>query len=503
MNLRALSYFFLISLIILSCKKDGQTEADKPDLDLPNLTVTGFALNDTIRNTVKVDIKGSDSKGLKSLEIFVNDSLFASSPDTAFSVEWNTLKSPDGNYTVKMVATDKSGNKKELSAKVVVSNALARIRAGLLVGHTHDTSDYYITDSSGKLVGSAKFVKNQHTQGELKIYPKSAYTGQTINLMRVSKSANFPQIIEYFIGLKRGEQFDYSPAPVKYKNETPVGPIPATLLNIPAHDIICISSDRGSMAYPLPWGAKLQLNYYPSSKAFVQIENGNQARHKFFDLPAGVSELSFDLAKANETSVAKNITLPAESQNAYIMAYFHPKPGFVENYVLADKKFSGSTTRVFYPDTLKLPVKGIVQYSHNNINYSQYHYTELPDKLPSANFSLQVKKSQPANFEADMSGDFDYYRILFANKVYVPNDQTYTEILVYATPGNERFDFPNLDTDFGIPGFNLSSFKLRHVEFNKYQGQTGAAKNQLNYTSNMLELPGTRSMIKGSITFND
>jgi hypothetical protein len=100
-----------------------------------------------------------------------------------------------------------------------------------------------------------------------------------------------------------------------------------------------------------------------------------------------------------------------------------------------------------------------------------------------------------------MASGFDHYRILFANKGYIPNDQSYVEALVYATPGHKQFSFPDLKTDFGITGFDLNSFKLRHVQFYKYDGKA-ALKNQFNSFTTLVQEPGIKSVVMGSVTFN-
>jgi hypothetical protein len=499
-NFKIFAFLSILSLIILSCdKKDEQKEP--LDVELPDISFTGFSVNDTLHSTVKAEIKGSDSKGLKSLEIFVNDSLLATNPGPAFTAEWNTLKSPDGDYTIKMVATDISGNKKEVKAKVVVSNALITVGKNVLVSGFWDTADYYITDSAGNILANSSFKINQNVASKVHIYSKNEYSKKTINLIRVHKSSNRNPTIEYYIGIKRGEVLEYVNPGVQYEFPEWVGPVPVTLMNVPAYNNITISTTAGgSVNYPLPFGATAQTSYNAKNKAFVQIENADKASYNFFDIAPGSKDLKFDLSKVTTTSLLKKVTLPSGIKDAYVLAYVYPKAEFAENYVMANKKFSGSSVNIFYPDTLKSPIEGIVQYTRNGFDYMHFFYTEIPNNVTVTDFAFKLKKAQLGNFDADMTGQFDHYRILFENKAYTsPSDQSYVEILVFGSPGNERFSFPDLKTDFGIPGFDMNSFKPTQAQFYKYDGKS-ALKYMFNSFSTLVDVPNTNSATLWSIS---
>lgn len=454
----------------LSCSKGKEPiQVEPPQLTPIKLTVTGLTSNDTLRNTLTAEIKAEHSAGIKTIEVFANDELIASTATAdSLSLSWNTLDMPDGTYSMKVVVSDDAGNKKEQVASVVVSNVLLKINRHLLV--EGDASAYFITDSEGQLISRADFVNDGTHDDVVSLYPTEAFDGPEINLTRVSTASylTFPQI-EHFVGIKRGTHLgEQSIQHGKGRLNEYQNPIPITLKNIPDHDRVLVSTNTLYYQFPSIDGYDYALPYTSGSKAMVLVERQGDARYGLFDIPDGSSKLELDAASADLVPVKKTIRFPAAVSNAYISAYGHVVKDYDEFYTFANKPFSGNSVDVFYPEDLVDTLAGTISYMRNGMSFSNYYFQGIPGEV--AFWDIQAKVSKPgiSDFEIDANGDFGYYRVLFENKPYVGTGEGYIEIAVFASPEHKAFRFPDIAAEMDIPGFNLGQFYPGQLQFYKY-----------------------------------
>jgi hypothetical protein len=275
-------YFSLILFWFFLSACDKKVE----DTELPKLTFTGITNNDTLRNTITAEIKGTDNTGLKSIEVFLNDSLLASSLQPSLGLSWNTLNVKDGDYTIRIVATDNAGNKKAESAKVVVQNALFSFEPNDY-DQDSDNTAYIVTDGDGKILNSFKFTKANAPKPKTRtyIYPKTSFSGSTVNIVRVQHLLSYR--IEYFINLKRGH---YVKSWVGYtlKRDYPnTGVQSFTLKNVPSLLTTGVVSGIDGTGYLIPARADtLKISVNKDSKLLALYENNNEAKYNGQQAPA-------------------------------------------------------------------------------------------------------------------------------------------------------------------------------------------------------------------------
>ncbi len=76
----------------------------------------------TLNGTYTVTVHGEDAFGISHIEIYLNDSLVFNTSAVEANWIWNTTTVADGNYTLKAIAYDQTGNTAETSILVTVKN---------------------------------------------------------------------------------------------------------------------------------------------------------------------------------------------------------------------------------------------------------------------------------------------------------------------------------------------------------------------------------------------
>jgi len=77
-----------------------------------------------LRGTVEIKVSGAD-KNLQAVELYVDDALLSSwIANGTYSYEWDTTAWPDGTHVLKLIITDKAGNRHEVSITITVDNTL-------------------------------------------------------------------------------------------------------------------------------------------------------------------------------------------------------------------------------------------------------------------------------------------------------------------------------------------------------------------------------------------
>jgi len=447
----------------LSCSKSkGIDQVDPPDPTPIELTVSGLKSNDTLRNTVTVEIKAEHSSSVKRIEVFANDELVASATADSLSLSWNTLELPDGTYNVKVVVSDEAGNQKEQATSVVVKNALVKIHRDLLVGG--DASAYFITDSVGQVVGRANFLIDGTHDDVVSLYPSEAFSGTKINLTRVSTSANLIPRIEHFVAINRGAHLTkdvFGNGPLNEYHE----PIPFRVKNITEYDNLLVSTNFLYYQFPVSPDYDYSLPYTTGSKGLLLIEQNGNARYGLFDIPAGSNQIELDAMQADLIPTKKTIHFPAGLSDVYVWVYGKVDSDYREFYTFADKKLSGNSADIFYPEDLVETLNTDISYTRGNISFSNSYLDGIPENIALWDIEARVNRRSILDFDMDVNGDFAYYQVLFENKPYVGTGEGYIEVIVFAARGQETFNFPNIAKEINIPGFDLAQLKPIRLQF--------------------------------------
>lgn len=454
-------FYLLIFLatVIASCKKDPGTE---PDVTLPTLTVSGLIANDTLRNTITAQIKAEDAGQIVKLEAFANDSLISTATTGNLQLTWNTLKSKDGDYTLKIVATDASGNKKENVTQVVVSNCLISIENGFMIDPFKEKTTFLITDSVGKILSTLKLSRNNpRPSGRTFIYPKEEFTGKKVHVIRVTQ--NPQKTVRFFADVRRGEYFQgYRLYTVK--NKIVVGNTQTTvsLKNATQIDELSISNSY-SQGYSgiFPGNENYKMHYSAEKSLLLQIEKNNMGKYHFFNVPNGTTSFDVDVNLAVSPSLKRTIKLPVGVNSGSIQAHLRVEKGFDDTYMVCNKSFTGSSASVFYPDGFSGELQGTIGYFNGAYFYSYYYLDNLPETIMQPDFTAEVQSKDLQNFSATYGGDFQHY----VAEAY----QGDISVEVIGSRNQSKFKFPDISAaDLDLPGFDPVKIKVFSISMVKY-----------------------------------
>jgi hypothetical protein len=450
----------LISLCLLSTSCKKEPEVTDVDTDSPSITLTGISDNDTLRNSHNVEIKATDNTGIKSIEVFADDSLLASATKSPLALTWNTVKLKDGNYTFKVIATDTVGNKKEQKIPVSVQNALFSFDTNGYDRLSKNTS-YIITDNEGKILNSIKFTDlTAPKAGERTyIYPKVNFTGSHINVVRVQKISYYS--IEYFLKVKRGHytktwnrfESNYS-SPKIGQRKISVKNIPLTFGQSVIADISGSASSFSYLSNP-NW-----INYTKDSKILVMYEKNSDFLYHLFDVnKSGTDVQELDVAQCTSQALSKTFSFPTGATDGNLTPWGGPHKDFDEIYHLGNKSVNGNPVKVYYP--AELPnLSGNTYFNYQGATHYRTYYNELPTSIPPVNFTATVPKKNLTDFSANFSGDFQFYIARFTT--------SQVNVSVIGFKDQASFKLPDISAEVSIPGFNPAQLPLRDIQMTKY-----------------------------------
>ena len=94
------------------------------DAAAPSVSISAPAEGAEIASDVLVEANAVDSSGVAKVELFANDSLFASLASPPFSAKWNAGGLPDGRYVLRAAATNAAGKTAWAERSVTVQKSL-------------------------------------------------------------------------------------------------------------------------------------------------------------------------------------------------------------------------------------------------------------------------------------------------------------------------------------------------------------------------------------------
>jgi len=90
--------------------------------NIPQISIVSPMDGETLHGTVTILAEVQDNEGIAQVEFFANDKLLKGFISSPYEYAWNTYGVTDGTYTLKVRATNLSGNKSSKSINVIVNN---------------------------------------------------------------------------------------------------------------------------------------------------------------------------------------------------------------------------------------------------------------------------------------------------------------------------------------------------------------------------------------------
>jgi|GEM_PF-318826 len=89
--------------------------------NIPQVTIINPTDGETLHGTVTIQAEVQDNEGIAQVEFFVNDKVLKSFISSPYEYGWNVDEIIDGTYTIKVKATNLSGNQSSKSINVIVN----------------------------------------------------------------------------------------------------------------------------------------------------------------------------------------------------------------------------------------------------------------------------------------------------------------------------------------------------------------------------------------------
>lgn len=161
LSLLAKTFLLTFFIIVQGCDDDNEPK----DTTAPEIAFTDLQAGANVWNTVPIALDATDNDGISLIEIFVDGSPIASLTEAPFETSWDSNLVTDGTHTIKVVVTDKSGNKSESEVSVVVKNALVTIDIApdqLFAGESFAARGFvFLSDENGNIIASQEYFNGE------------------------------------------------------------------------------------------------------------------------------------------------------------------------------------------------------------------------------------------------------------------------------------------------------------------------------------------------------
>lgn len=201
------SFIFLTSLILFSsCGDDDVADTSSPEVSFANLTDQS-----EVYNTVSVTINAADNDGVEKVEVYIDGALTSTLTQSPYEYSWDSNKVTDGAHTIKVVVTDKSGNKSEKEISVMVSNILVSLNmaSDQLTTSEDNFSEkgyLFLSDVNGKLIAYTECENGKNYQ-----LKNSSFTGSSFYLtelvVRTFADGDIRYALDTYSQLERGKNW--------------------------------------------------------------------------------------------------------------------------------------------------------------------------------------------------------------------------------------------------------------------------------------------------------
>ncbi len=124
-NVKADTYSFnLTTKKAFNGKKGYSLKINYPTADTasPTAIITSPLNKESVKGEVTFGATVSDDSGIADVKFYAGDTLLKTDTSSSYSTPWDTTSVADGTVTLKVVATDTSGNTAEATGTVVVDN---------------------------------------------------------------------------------------------------------------------------------------------------------------------------------------------------------------------------------------------------------------------------------------------------------------------------------------------------------------------------------------------
>lgn len=178
-------YLIIFNLFLWGCSRDSDNQPENvPDVTAPELSInlTGFPSNSSnpivVSNSIEINIDAKDDGGIAKIEAFLNNINVGEDTTAPYKiiVDVSSLDSKSGSsgkykdYTLKVIATDKSNNTQSKELIINIDNekpsiASVSLENGAIINGSENIVTFDISDNEG--INAINIFLNDQLLGEL------------------------------------------------------------------------------------------------------------------------------------------------------------------------------------------------------------------------------------------------------------------------------------------------------------------------------------------------
>jgi hypothetical protein len=447
-------------LLLLSFSIFQACDDDEPkDTLAPEISITNLTESMNVWNTVTLELTASDNSALSQLELFVDNNLISTDAEDPFEFSWDSNTVADGAHTVKVVATDKSGNASEKSVTVNVLNTLVSFTTGAQqLNMDEDWKErgfVFLSDAEGKVIAS-----QEYSNGSTVTLKSSSFNGEkfflTEVLIELEDETSFARAWTY-TAIERGKKWTLIDDRDN-EDESYVGDADLTFIN-PTADFRYNGYSRDEYIGYGEFGgtSSIRLEKSPALLYLTKYPNDDQnviapTYNLYSNIVVGENTINLSLANKALTKVSPAFPSDAIYSSVEIEG-FAVANNFSDPYRVDYFSSSDPELTVYYPGSAFPTYSTEIYYETGKIGYSR--------GTTSMNFSLPAISNNVAfAFNANKlsytaTGNQDLTSIMFFNQeettywsIALPQASTSTVIPTIEIPeALKTFDFPS----FSLP----------------------------------------------------
>lgn len=371
------------ALLFIGCEK----EEPKDEL-APELIVTGLHESKLLVNEEHLRIEATDEREIEKVEIFLGSELVNTFSAAPYDMHINSAAYDDGEYELKVIASDKAGNQKEWKKAVKVSNTLLVIHTDQLWESEKHEYFYLVSDTAGKPLSSS-VIQIGETY-EIKS-PDNYYGSAGFSLFRLENYSSAKDLlVTSLLEVERGAGLQWD----NFYGRTATGTYEVEVSNMDGGRLVASGKD-GSLGYISSNGSQTIKTFgNPQEVLLVKHPSGNAGEEPAFKLVENVlvnSTLAVDYASINTPFHSIELNLPA-SQNVSMAVN-----GFNDQ---GDKVFiMESSNKLFYFPASVFPAQGVtIGVGNADGSYSSmYKKVANPAELEFESLQLAIGIEKNAN----------------------------------------------------------------------------------------------------------
>lgn len=419
----------------MACSDDDPVK----DTTLPLITITTPSSDNYVKGIVSVKATVEENNFAKA-EVYVDNTLLGEVTTTDIDLSWDSKTVTDGSHSIKIVATDKQGNKGEVSAAIDVLNTVFSLT--IPENYISQTQNLwiFISDAKGNVLGAKEATNNTEIKfntpddfkkGDVITFNRLTYSlsgnGTTENYNLASYTDLKPGVYSYVTATPSSSRASIGNATLQISNSKF-----AFVPNFVGEDIGSVTGGGNSTlaTYNVPlyknntdfyfmYRNSLDPDETPGYKKITNVSVGDIAS---FD----INELT-PLDK-EEISLPDNITQINTSIYGYKQAGSYTKEQYVNNYTKSSGDYS--SLNIYFPGSEYPEYRTNMTIGTGEKTFSYTKIGAIPTSFKTLNGSISNFQFENSVLKATATGNYD---------------MAFFEILLFLSDGNYSWSFNTSD----------------------------------------------------------